>query len=134
MPQCLFCLQKGEGDSIRFTDEHVFPAALSGNLVVKDGTREKCNHGNSKFEQALAVELTPIRTMPMVNGFQAAREINKQIPETAIAILSSHADKYFVAEAKKVGVRAYVPKSKIGQALVEALEAAVKGYDFIFLE
>jgi DNA-binding NarL/FixJ family response regulator len=76
---------------------------------------------------------------PVVNGFQAAREIKKQIPETAIVILSSHADKYFVAEyfvaeAKKVGVRAYVPKSKIGQALVQALEAAVKGDDFIVLE
>jgi DNA-binding NarL/FixJ family response regulator len=42
----------------------------------------------------------------------------KQIPETAIFILSSHADKHFVEEAMKV-VRAYVPKSKIGQALAE---------------
>lgn len=73
-------------------------------------------------------------TMPRVNGFEAAREIRKQIPKTAIVILSSHADKYFVEEAKKIGVRAYVPKSKIGQALVGALEAAVKGNDFIVLE
>jgi DNA-binding NarL/FixJ family response regulator len=49
--------------------------------------------------------------MPVVNGFQAALEIKKQFPETAIVILSSHADKHFVAEAQKVGVRAYVPKS-----------------------
>jgi DNA-binding NarL/FixJ family response regulator len=47
---------------------------------------------------------------------------------------SSHADKHFVTEAKKIGVRAYVPKSKMGQALVGALEAAVKGDDFIVLE
>lgn len=73
-------------------------------------------------------------TMPLVNGFQAAREIKKYTPETAIVILSSHADKHFIAEAKKIGVRAYVPKSKIGQALIEALEAAVKGDDFIVLE
>jgi DNA-binding NarL/FixJ family response regulator len=73
-------------------------------------------------------------TMPLVNGFQAAQEIKKQIPETAIVIPSSRADKYFIAEAKKVGVRAYVPKSKIGQALVDALEAAVKGDDFTVLE
>jgi CheY-like chemotaxis protein len=73
-------------------------------------------------------------TMPLVNGFEAAQEIKKQVPETAIVILSSHADKYFIAEAKKVGVRAYVPKSKIGQAFVDALEAALKGDDFIVLE
>jgi DNA-binding NarL/FixJ family response regulator len=72
-------------------------------------------------------------TMPLVNGFEAAREIKKHVPETAIVILSSHADKHFVDEAKKIGVRAYVPKSKMGQALVEALEAAVKGDDFIVL-
>jgi len=73
-------------------------------------------------------------TMPLVNGFEAAREIKKQIPETAIVILSSHADVHFVAEAKKIGVRAYVSKSKIGQALVDAVEAAVAGHDFIVLE
>jgi len=73
-------------------------------------------------------------TMPLVNGFQAAREIKKQVPETAIVILSSHADKHFIEEAKKIGVRAYVPKSKVGQALVKALEAAVAGEDFIVLE
>jgi CheY-like chemotaxis protein len=73
-------------------------------------------------------------TMPLVNGFEAAREIKKQVPETAIVILSSHADKYFVAEAQKIGVRAYVSKTKIGQSLVEALKAAVEGEDFVVLE
>jgi DNA-binding NarL/FixJ family response regulator len=57
-------------------------------------------------------------TMPQVNGFQGGARDKKQIPETAIFILSSHADKHFVEEAMKV-VRAYVPKSKIGQALAE---------------
>ena len=73
-------------------------------------------------------------TMPLVNGFQAAQEIKKEIPDTAIVILSTHADKHFVAEARKHGARAYVAKSKIDQALVKALEAAVKGDDFIVLE
>ena len=31
-------------------------------------------------------------------------------------------------------MRAYVPKSKIGQAVIRALEAAVKGEDFIVFE
>jgi len=73
-------------------------------------------------------------TMPQVNGLEAAREIRKLVPDTAIVILSTHADKHFVAEARKHGARAYVAKSKVGQALVEALEAAVKGDDFVGLE
>lgn len=73
-------------------------------------------------------------TMPLVNGFEAAREIKKQVPETAIVILSSHADKHFVAEAKRLGVRAYVAKSKISEALIDAIQAAVKSLDFVVLE
>jgi DNA-binding NarL/FixJ family response regulator len=49
-------------------------------------------------------------------------------------ILSTHADRFFIEEAKKVGARAYVAKSKVGEALVKAIEAAVKGEDFILLE
>jgi chemotaxis response regulator CheB len=40
-------------------------------------------------------------TMPVLNGFDAAREIKATLPETAIVILSSHADQRFVAAAKK---------------------------------
>jgi DNA-binding NarL/FixJ family response regulator len=70
-------------------------------------------------------------TMPILNGFQAASEIKRQVPQSAIVILSTHADKHFVEEARKLGVRTYVSKSKIGEALVEAVEAAAKGEDFV---
>src|SRR3981081_3851818 len=66
-------------------------------------------------------------TMPVLNGFQAARQIRSSLPESAIVILSSNADKRFVEEAKKIGVRAYVAKTKAGEALVKAVEAAVMG-------
>ena len=72
-------------------------------------------------------------TMPHLNGFQAAREIKKHLPQSAIVILSTHADEYFVEEAKNIGVRAYIAKSRVGDALVKAVEAAVKGEDFVVL-
>ena len=71
--------------------------------------------------------------MPVLNGFDAAREIRRQVPQSAIVILSTHADRFFIEEARKVGVRAFVAKSKVGEALVKAVEAAVKGDDFIVL-
>jgi DNA-binding NarL/FixJ family response regulator len=73
-------------------------------------------------------------TMPVLNGFEAAQEIKRQVPQSHIVILSTHADKYFVNEAKKIGVKVYVSKSKIGEALVKAVQAAVEGEDFIVLE
>jgi DNA-binding NarL/FixJ family response regulator len=72
-------------------------------------------------------------SMPVMNGFQAAAEIRRTLPESAIVILSSNADERFIAEARKIGVRAYVAKTKAGEALVKAVEAAVRGEDFIVI-
>jgi two-component system nitrate/nitrite response regulator NarL len=73
-------------------------------------------------------------SMPVLNGFEAARGIKTILPESAIVILSSNADQRFVEEAKKIGVRAYVAKSVAGEALVKAVEAAVIGGDFVLIE
>ena len=73
-------------------------------------------------------------TMPVLDGFEAAREIKTVLPKTAIVILSQHADRQFVEEAKKIGVRAYVAKSKARKALLKAVEAAVIGEDFVLIE
>jgi DNA-binding NarL/FixJ family response regulator len=72
-------------------------------------------------------------TMPVMNGFEAARKIKENVPESTIVILSSNADQRFVEEAQKIGVRAFVSKTKAGEALVKAVEAAVKGEDFVVL-
>jgi two-component system nitrate/nitrite response regulator NarL len=72
-------------------------------------------------------------TMPVLNGFEAAREIRATLPGSAIVILSSHADQRFVEEAKKLGVRSFVAKTKAGEALVRAVEAAVMGEDFVLI-
>lgn len=73
-------------------------------------------------------------TMPVLNGFDAAREIKAILPGSAFVILSSHADRSFVEVAKKIGIRSYVAKSKAGEALVRAIEAAAVGEDFVLIE
>jgi two-component system, NarL family, nitrate/nitrite response regulator NarL len=73
-------------------------------------------------------------SMPVMNGLEAAREIKMILPESAIVILSQNADRHFIEEAKKLGVQAYVTKSKAGESLVKAVEAAVLGEDFFFIE
>src|ERR1700733_10094883 len=69
-------------------------------------------------------------SMSVLNGFEAAREIKATLPQSAIVILSSNTDQQFVKEAKEIGIRAYVAKTKAGEALVKAVEAAVRGEDF----
>jgi DNA-binding NarL/FixJ family response regulator len=72
-------------------------------------------------------------SMPVMNGFEAARLIKTKLPSTAIVILSSEADKHFAAEAKKIGASAYVCKTKADDSLVKAIETAVTGSEFISL-
>jgi DNA-binding NarL/FixJ family response regulator len=97
----------------------------------------EATNGAEAVEQAKQImpDVTVLNiTMPVLNGFDAAREIKKHVPQSAIVILSTHVDKFFLEEAKKIGVRAYVSKSKVGDALIAAIEAAVKSEDFIVLE
>jgi DNA-binding NarL/FixJ family response regulator len=71
-------------------------------------------------------------TMPVLNGFDAAREIKTRVPHAAIVILSTHSDKIFVEQAKTLGV-AYVEKSQAGKALLRTIDAALKGEQLFVL-
>jgi DNA-binding NarL/FixJ family response regulator len=73
-------------------------------------------------------------SMPVLNGLDAARKIKTELPETAIIILSSNADKHFVEEAKKIGARAYVAKTKAAEALVTAIVRAIIGGEFVLID
>ena len=72
-------------------------------------------------------------SMPVLDGFGAAREIKATLPETAIVILSASANARFVEEARRIGARAYVAKTELGNALVKAIETAVEGGDFVLM-
>ena len=65
LPRCLFCLC----DRDELTDEHVFPAALGGDLVVK-GTCVECvkdkRSSSKEFEQPFAMELAPLRNLLVI--------------------------------------------------------------------
>jgi DNA-binding NarL/FixJ family response regulator len=92
--------------------------------------------GATAIEEALRLKPDVVVlnvSMPILSGFEAAREIKSRRPESAIVILSSHADKHFVEEGKRVGARAYVEKTKIGEALIKAIEDAVESVGFILV-
>jgi two-component system, NarL family, nitrate/nitrite response regulator NarL len=73
-------------------------------------------------------------SMPILNGMDAARKIKAELPEMAIVILSSNADKHYVDEAKKIGAHAYVAKTKAAEALVVAIETAIIGGEYVLID
>jgi two-component system, NarL family, response regulator NreC len=69
-------------------------------------------------------------TMPVLNGFDAAREILKILPTVPILMLSMHQHQQFVDEAKKAGVRGYVTKAQVADALLQAVDVLLSGQTY----
>ena len=63
-------------------------------------------------------------TMPVMDGFTAAAELRKRLPQLPILFCSIHKGPQVVKQAKQVGARGYVSKEDIIE-LPEAVEALV---------
>jgi DNA-binding NarL/FixJ family response regulator len=69
-------------------------------------------------------------TMPVLNGFDAAREILKILPKTLIIMLSTHLTNQLVAQAKSSGAKGYVTKTQAGGTLLKAVDALLNNNTF----
>jgi two-component system response regulator NreC len=68
--------------------------------------------------------------MPNLNGIEAARRITEKRPETAVVILSMHADESYVLRALKSGARGYLLKDSPEEDLINAIRAVHQGKAF----
>jgi len=68
--------------------------------------------------------------MPNINGIEAARRITEKRPETAVVILSMHADESYVLKALKSGARGYLLKDSPEDDLINAIRAVHVGKAF----
>jgi DNA-binding NarL/FixJ family response regulator len=62
-------------------------------------------------------------TMPVLDGFSAAREIHKRLPGVGILLLSMHESASMVNVAKSSGARGYVAKSEGIARILKAVDA-----------
>jgi DNA-binding NarL/FixJ family response regulator len=80
----------------------------------------------------LAAELRPKVVvmdfaMPSMNGAVAARHILRTAPETAILILSMHAEASYVRTCLEAGVRGYILKNALDLEMVDAVKQVAAG-------
>lgn len=125
---------------ILIADDHPIIRREVRSILERHPHFEVCGEasdGAKAIEEALRLKPDVIVLdvqMPVLNGFEAAREIKaKLLPGPAIVILSLSGDKGLIEEAKKIGAHAYVAKTKAGEALVKAIEDAVSGGDFVLV-
>ena len=70
-------------------------------------------------------------SMPRMNGIQATEQIHTRFPNTQVVMLSMHADDAMVRQALRRGARGYVLKRAIGEELLLAVRAAMKGETYL---
>ncbi|MBL9204324.1 MAG: response regulator transcription factor [Opitutaceae bacterium] len=65
--------------------------------------------------------------MPLLNGFEATRQILTARPGTRILVLSAYSDDEYVAQMASAGATGYLVKQNSGQALVQAIREVAAG-------
>jgi DNA-binding NarL/FixJ family response regulator len=69
--------------------------------------------------------------LPSLNGIEAARQIRKVSPKSKILFVSQESSNDVVQEALGTGARGYVVKTDAGGELLEAVDAVLRGGQFV---
>jgi len=70
-------------------------------------------------------------SMPVLDGLQAARQLQKAKSRARIVFLTIHEDEDFVAAAFSAGALGYVTKARLSADLVPAILEAMQGRTFV---
>jgi DNA-binding NarL/FixJ family response regulator len=70
-------------------------------------------------------------SMPLLNGFEAAKQIRKSVPSAKLIFLSQHLNPAYLKQALKLGASGYVLKSGATQELHAAISQVLRGKTYI---
>jgi DNA-binding NarL/FixJ family response regulator len=112
-------------------DDELFVSALEAILASDERIHVVGKAADGAVAVRLAGELEPRvvimdLSMPVLDGFDATRQIRVALPETSVLILTGSADPADIARAKEIGASGYVTKDRIASELVPAILAAAE--------
>src|SRR6185436_13841489 len=135
------CSENSAGDVVMdrirllLADDHVMVAeglrSLLGDEFDLLGT---VVDGKALVEAALEMNPEVILvdiSMPVLNGFDAVREIRKRGSDAKIIFLTMHNDATLLAEAFRCGASGYVLKQAAGEELVNAVREVAQGNNYV---
>ncbi len=70
-------------------------------------------------------------SMPLLNGLEAVRKINKSLPDVKIIFLTVNGDPELVTEAFRCGASGYVLKNSAASELINAIELVLRGHFYV---
>jgi DNA-binding NarL/FixJ family response regulator len=116
-------------------DDHVLildglRSALQGQYEIvglaKDG-RALVNEADRLKPDLVIVDIS----MPLLNGFEAAKQIKKNLPRTKLIFLSQHLNPAYLKQALRLGASGYVLKSGATEELQQAITTVLRGKTYI---
>jgi DNA-binding NarL/FixJ family response regulator len=120
---------------VLIVDDHEALRAGVRSVLESRGIEVCGEAANGQEALAKAIQLQPDIvildiTMPVLDGFTAAREITKRLPGVGILLLSMHESSSMVNVAKSSGARGYVAKSEGIARLIKAVDAVAHNKTF----
>jgi len=107
-------------------DHRLFAQALEA-ILATDSRLEVAGHAGDGAEAVqLALALDPDVTlmdiaMPVMDGFQATKQIRKQRPHACVLMLTGSNSRTDVDRAREAGAAGYVTKDRIAAELIDAI-------------
>ena len=112
-------------------DHRMFAEALEA-ILATDERLEVAGHAGDGAEAVrLALKLQPEVVlmdiaMPVMDGFEATRQIRKQWPHACVLMLTGSNARTDVDRARAAGAAGYVTKERIAAELIDAILEIVK--------
>jgi two-component system, NarL family, response regulator NreC len=117
---------------VLLADDHQMTRDGLGAFLEKQGFKVNASASNGQEAVRLAEELHPDvavldLAMPIANGLEAAREIQRLSPKTKTIFLTMHNENHYILEALRSGAKGFVTKTHAAEDLVQAIRDAVRG-------
>lgn len=122
---------------ILITDDHqLFREGIS-NLLSASPQIEivgQAENGQQAIEKARQLKPDIVMmdlSLPLINGVEATRILQKELPQTKILVLSMHAEKNYIKEALEAGAAGYLSKDCTYDQLIEAINSVHQGKKYL---
>jgi len=124
---------KGERTKVLVADDHtiVREGLLSllheqQDIVVvgaAENGREAVEKARRTFPDIVVMDVA----MPLLNGIEATRQLQRLMPQTKVIVLTMYVDEEYVLRALQAGVRGYLLKKAAASELLQAIRAVDRG-------
>ena len=113
-------------------DDHVLVRQGLKSLLEREGFQivAEASDGQEalRYVQSLKPDITVMDiSMPILNGLEAARQMNLSSPKSKAILLTQHTEEQYLSAALEAGVRGYVLKSQVASDLIQALRRVSQG-------